>query len=199
MNFDRFTAFLAEIAATTYPEPRTDGHTKFTRTMLAKVAPMIRHGGIALEVGCGSGPAPGWRAEQKRDAIGSTISASDLAACENAGFVVENCDQNDINQPDGYFSLVWARHVLEHSVCPMWTLREYRRVLEPGGILYVEVPSPDTSCQHEQNQNHFSVFGWKAWHFLLTKSGFDVKDAAQIDLETSVGSDRYFYFIAKKL
>lgn len=193
-----FQNFLAEIAATTYPEPRTDGHTKLTRTMLAKVVPMMRKGGIVLDVGCGSGPALEWLSENNVDALGITINESDLAACRNAGFMVSKHDQNSMDLPNARFSLIWARHVLEHSVCPMWTLREYRRVLEPQGVLYVEVPGPDTPCLHETNQNHYSVLGWKAWHCLIERSGFEMIEAAQIDLETALGGDRYFYFIARK-
>ncbi len=190
--------FLSQCAESSYPEPRSEGHTLITGTMLAKVAPMMKPGGMALDVGCGAGPALEWFEENNIPALGITVNESDLMACRNLGFTVAKHDQNSMDLPNKRFALVWARHVLEHSICPMWTLREYNRVLEDGGILYVEVPGPDTPCFHETNANHYSVLGWKAWHSLIGRSGFEIVEAAQIDIQTPLGGDRYFYFIARK-
>lgn len=194
----RIEAFMAKIRNTTYPEPRTEVHENITREMIKRVLPRMRPGGAVLDVGCGSGPALEQFKALGVPAIGVTVNESDLKACLNQGFDVRERDMNDLAFDDGRFGMVWARHVLEHSVIPMWTLAEFNRVLDTGGILYVEVPGPDTACVHEANPNHFSVMGWKAWYSLIAKSGFEVLEARRIDLQTAVGDDHYLAFIAKK-
>jgi ubiquinone/menaquinone biosynthesis C-methylase UbiE len=78
---------------------------------------------------------------------------------------VRETDFADLDFDDESFDLVWARHALEHSVVPAFLLSEFHRLTKPGGVLYVEVPAPDTACVHETNPNHHSVLasgcGWR--------------------------------------
>lgn len=58
---------------------------------------------------------------------------------------------NDLSRfPDGTFEAVYASHVLEHFDYKdelLKTLKEWHRVLEPGGKLYVSVPDMDVLCR----------------------------------------------------
>ena len=74
---------------------------------------------------------------------GVTLNAADVEACQRQGYRVLEMDQSFLDFPDEQFDLVWCRHCLEHSIFPYFTLHEFRRVLKPGGWLYVEVPAPD--------------------------------------------------------
>jgi len=63
----------------------------------------------------------------------------------NAGPFVDHVgDAGDLSRfPAGTFAVVYASHVLEHFdylVALARTLREWHRVLAPGGALYVSVP-----------------------------------------------------------
>lgn len=44
--------------------------------------------------------------------------------------------------PDGHFSYVLSEHVLEHVRDPIEMLKEWRRVLTPGGRLFLFLPHP---------------------------------------------------------
>lgn len=43
--------------------------------------------------------------------------------------------------PDGSYQTVYSHHCLEHLTDPIQALRHWSRILYPGGILYVTVPS----------------------------------------------------------
>lgn len=200
MNTDRLSQFMARIASETYPEPLTEGHTDLTRQAMDLVlAEMDGAPLLALDVGCGQGPALKLFDEKMICARGIALNDEDVKVCEAKGFLVSKQDQNDLQFADGTFNLVWARHVVEHSIAPLWTLTEFHRVLRPGGWLYVEVPGPNTPCCHEQNQNHYSVLGARAWMWLLVKAGFgrDIKNW-EWQLQTPAGADVYFGFLARK-
>lgn len=47
-------------------------------------------------------------------------------------------DACDTNLPDGIFDLVYCRFLLIHVPDPLACLREMKRVLKPGGIIFVE-------------------------------------------------------------
>lgn len=189
--------FMRRIARDTYPEPRSEGHNHITAEMLPSVAAMAS--GRALDVGCGQGPALEIFQRLSVEAIGIALNPLDVWECKRRGLNAVEADQNDLSQfSDGEFGLVWARHVLEHSIAPYWTLNEFHRVLSPGGILYIEVPSPDTSCAHETNQNHYSVMGSRMWINLIHRSGFDIVSAQAINLQTQAGPDAYFAIIGRK-
>ncbi len=194
------TEFIRARSAETYPEPRTEGHDIITAKMLPKVCALIPAGGTALDIGCGQGPALEWFREHGFEAQGIGTNDDDLRACHLAGHDVHRCDMHALGEHfgDAAFDLVWARHVLEHSVAPFYVLHEFARVLKPGGILYVEVPMPDTACCHEANANHYSVLGARMWASLIQRSGFTIEASVKMDLQTQAGPDVYVGFIARK-
>ena len=194
----RLAEFMFKSARDTYPEPRTSGHDGITHSQLAKVCALIPKCGEVLDVGCGQGPALEWLRANGYNGTGITINKEDLRACHKAHLRVQADDQNDLSFGDGWFDMVWARHVLEHSIAPYWTLHEFKRVLKPGGILYVEVPSPNTASCHESNQNHYSVMGYEMWLALITRAGFEPIEGVEMNLKTEAGPDVYFAITSRK-
>lgn len=203
---ERLAEFMRKIASETYPEPISEMHSGLTRQAMDLVlAKMLTHpkpnlGELwhALDVGCGQGPALKLFRERLFTVEGIALNDADVRACRDQGFIVRKMDQNDLQFPDASFDLIWARHVLEHSIAPLWTLTEFHRVLRPGGWLYVEVPGPDTACNHESNQNHYSVLGARAWAHLLLKAGFTIEENFDFQIGTQAGPDVYFGFVGRK-
>jgi SAM-dependent methyltransferase len=152
-----------------------------------------------LDVGCGSGIALELFRDYGLDAVGVTLADRDLATVRERGLVARAMDQSFLDFADRTFDLVWARHVVEHSIFPYFTLSEMNRVLKPDGILYLEVPGAETAAHHEQNPNHYSVFGRSMWEQLVMRSGFSLKESMTINFELkSLGPDAYWAFFCAK-
>ncbi len=190
--------FLQQASATCYPEPVTDGHSMITSFSFGRIRDLLPINAEVLDVGCGQGPALDLFRKYGFQAIGIDVNEVNLAACREAGHFVYHMDQNQLTLQDNKFDLVWARHVLEHSPIPFWTLHEFHRVLKPNSILYVEVPAPDTSCHHETNMNHYSCLTYSTWVSLIGRVGFGFLEARKIPLTTPVGTDEYWSFVCKK-
>lgn len=85
----------------------------------------------------------------------------------DAPFVDHVCNASDLGQfADGTFEEIYASHVLEHfdyatTLAP--TLREWQRVLAPGGRLFVSVPDIDVLAR-----------------MLVDKESFDLRQRYQI-------------------
>lgn len=200
-KMSRLSDFMRARAKETYPENRTDLHNNLTYEMAEKVAKLIPADAKVIDIGCGQGPALEWFTKNGFDVSGITTNSEDMIACLDKGHKVRICDQNDMPPMwTGSFGLVWARHVLEHSICPFFTLHEFNRILKANGILYVEVPSPATVAMHETNKNHYSVMGWQMWASLIDRAGFEILEAKtiQLTLANNSGLDAYFSYTCKK-
>ncbi len=192
--------FAREIAGQAKAETRGAGHDKLTDMFAQRVAALIPDKAKILDVGCGHGPALEWFSKRNHEILGISMNREDVSYCLSREHCCALCDQNDLERfEDDALDLVWARHVLEHSIAPFYTLHEFYRILKDGAILYVEVPAPCTQCLHETNLNHFSVFGYEMWLNLFSRLKFKIVEACQTDLKTCEGlQDIYYSFILRK-
>lgn len=198
---DRFASWLESLRSAVYSEPPTQLHSEITDRMATEVAKHLWPGAFVLDIGCGQGPALDWFSQHGFEIVGTSLCDADIEVCRQKGHDVFKSDLNfGLDEFPTMFDLVWARHVLEHTVCPMWALAEFRRVLKPGGILYAEVPAPNTAARHDaDNPNHYSVMGDLMWGSLIVRSGFELLSSQDLSFTTPVGPDLYHSFIAKKL
>ena len=197
----RLVSFIDKIEGETYPESPSFIHSEISGKVLDILLPQyhINKDARILDIGCGQGPALDiFRNKGYLSAVGITLNDEDVRICRKNGHDVRKMDQSFLEFLDGSFDFVWARHVIEHSIFPYFTLMEFARVLAPGGTLYLEVPAPETSCHHETNPNHYSVFGRGAWVSLLGRCGFAVCDEAKYSFTTGMGPDEYWGFICSK-
>src|SRR3954471_21710926 len=163
-DYSRFDGFLSALVGDIYPEVPSALHLSITRMAIEALHRdgLIGAGTQILDIGCGQGLALEEFHALGLEPVGIT-PGSDAAVCRGKGFDVREMDQNFMDFADASFDLLWCRHVLEHSVAPLFTLSEYRRVTRPNGLVYVEVPAPDTSAHHERNPNHYSILSASSW------------------------------------
>lgn len=199
-DIEKLERFLKSLEADVYPEPPSGLHSDITAKMIQYVQDKCGLPATTrvLDIGCGQGVALKHFVAAGYEAVGIALGDEDVRACIEAGFDVQKMDQSFLDFPDASFDLVWSRHCLEHSIMPYFTLSEMSRVLRPGGYCYVEVPSPDSSCNHQANPNHYSVLGRSMWSELIRRSGLALIDSTDISFRVPAGPDVYWSFTSQK-
>lgn len=200
-HIERLEAFFNRIQGETYAEVPSVLHADVTARMLERFFAKckIPHGATVLDVGCGQGVALEHFAAQGLQATGIALNEVDVTTCRSKGYNVFQMDQSFLDFPDCHFDMIWCRHCLEHSFSPLFTLFELKRVLKNGGYLYIEVPAPDTICQHQANPNHYSVLGKSMWTELFGRTGLCLLEAVDIKFVLSAGPDVYLAFFTQRL
>ncbi len=196
----RLEEFLSGIKRDTYPEIPAEPHLSITKKMFdffIRKYPLPQRGKI-LDIGCGQGLALKMFREKGFSPVGITLNETDASVCREKGYDVLEMDQSFLEFNDETFDFIWCRHCVEHSVFPYFTLKGFFSVLKTKGYLYLEVPTPDTKCNHQANQNHYSVLGKSMWISLFQRSGFSTLDVIDIDFEVPAGPDTYWAFIQQK-
>src|ERR1700747_943381 len=198
-DYSRFDCFLNDRAGDVYPEVPSEPHLSITQSTIEDLHRdgLIGRDQRVLDVGCGQGIALEIFRQFGLRAVGVTLGP-DFATCRPKGFEVFQMDQNFMDFADDEFDFLWCRHVLEHSVVPLFTLAEYHRVTKPDGLVYIEVPAPDTSAHHENNPNHYSVFPASSWLALFSRVGFALERSIAINFTMPCGPDTYWSYLLRR-
>lgn len=127
----------------------------------SEFAARLPRGACVLDVGCGDfGRIHRYVAGRRRDLsvtglerfAGATIygPSNPVSAADSARFVRLACNIESERFPfdDNCFDGGYLCHVIEHVQHKERVLEEIRRVLRPGGVLYVETPGPRASRAH---------------------------------------------------
>lgn len=198
-KYARLEAFTRTLWGHVYPEVPTDLHANIVDKAYRRVKETfpLPEGARVLDIGCGQGVALKHFAADGFKATGIALG-EDVEICRKQGYDAVEMDLSFLDFPDGTFDLVWCRHALEHSFMPFFVLSEIHRVLKPGGVVYVEVPAPETASYHERNPNHYSVLGQRMWLQLIERTGFASLIHFEVNFGLEIGPDRYMGFIARR-
>ena len=155
----------------------------------SQILDLLNHAaqGPLLDIGC----SMGYTLEAARSLgltpTGSDISEFAIGECRSLGFRAERGELGRLPFSDGEFSLVTMKHVLEHTPEPRAALREVRRILKPGGGLFIAIPHGGygKSLRHPQQsqfylparhgREHFVYYTPATLTKMLESEGFRVK------------------------
>ena len=122
-------------------------------------------GGVAvLEAGCGAGPLTAWLVGQGAEVVAfdasqamAALARERLGADERATFHVADLAAPLSFAGDGAFDLVVASLVLHYVEDWVAPLREFRRVLRPGGAVVFSTHHPSMDWQLHSPDDYFAV------------------------------------------
>ncbi len=128
----------------------------------------------ALDVGCGIGIMVRYLRFLGFDAEGVEISewGVEYARRELGLEKVRRGTVQEAAYPAASFSLVTLVHVVEHLDDPVPVLREVFRILEPGGLVYVELPCSERDPSDYYIDDHFWFYSPDSLKRLLSCVGF---------------------------
>ncbi len=138
---------------------------------------LVPTGGTAIDVGCGTGETlTVLRALGAARAAGTDLSADALlAATANGEAAVTRALAEQLPFPDRCADVLVSSDVLEHLDDDRLALREYRRVLRPGGTLLVTVPSYQWLwCHLDERAGHRRRYRLGELCDAVAGSGFDI-------------------------
>jgi SAM-dependent methyltransferase len=109
-------------------------------------------------MGCSGGPLiQQLHADGYRRVTGIDISPAAIALCRQRDLVdTYVMDAQKLSFPDGRFDVITASDVLEHLADAPGAIREWRRLLKPGGVLIVFVPAFQFLwSEHDEANKHY--------------------------------------------
>jgi SAM-dependent methyltransferase len=135
-----------------------------------------------LDIGCGTG----WLAEHFGHYTGIDGSPDAVAL---AAELHRNVVLGDVNValpfPDDSFDSIVMKDLLEHVADPAAVVREARRVLRPGGMVFAS--SPDAQRWVWDDYTHRRPFTRKSFRLLFTDAGFAVEQLGYESVAPGVG------------
>lgn len=95
------------------------------------------------------------------------------------------CDATQIPVSDAYFDVVLCTEVLEHLPEPILAIKEFARILKPGGQLLLTAPLG--SGIHQEPYHYYGGFTPYWYQTFLPQYGF-----TDVQIEPNAGSFKYF-------
>jgi SAM-dependent methyltransferase len=130
----------------------------------------IPHSERCLEVGADYGHRFPILKENFLEVKGIEIYAPHVEKAKAAGNDVRLASIEDTGFPDSYFDAIIGYHVMEHAFDVDKTLREFKRILRPGGYVAMITPHniPDTEPAHlTQLRKHEWVKKYRQFGFVV--------------------------------
>lgn len=146
----------------------------------AKVAALLPRPKSILDVGSGGGEFAYLLACLGHHVVGvepnkgyADYSIAEYGLDVRGGFI------QDVELPAGHFDLITVWHVLEHTENPLAVLAKLRTLLKPDGMLVVEVPNIEATCQSPNStfhEAHLFNFNGATLRAMVAKAGFLAQD-----------------------
>jgi SAM-dependent methyltransferase len=146
--------------------------------IVRRLAPQAR---TWLDLGCGTGGLVRYVASQSRLDVAGFDQGAWAERARREGLPI--LDASDLETRAGSFDVVTAIEVIEHVIDPVDFLRQARRMLRPGGLIFLTTanvecaPAELASWYYMEPEVHVSFFSPGALGLALSAAGFAVEQA----------------------
>lgn len=166
-DYRHIERYLNRLLDDIYPQPPDPGHQAMIESVCTNWLAKLTGLSSILDVGCGQGQAIPVLQRYAQEVQGVTLG-EDASICNQAGYRVKLADMSFLPYGDDRFTLIFARHVLEHSPMPLLSLMEWHRVAHQWLLLVM----PDPAHYTHVGRNHYYVLNRPQIDNLLSVSGW---------------------------
>ena len=152
---------------------------------VAAQAAQVPNGSQVLDVGAGSCPYRPLFAHCEYRAQDFTALKGDQLRSGGYGQIDYVCDATAIPAADGGFDAILCTEMLEHVPDPVAVIKEFARLLKPGGRLLLTAPLG--SGIHQEPHHYYGGFTPYWYQRFLAQVGF-----RDIKVESNAGSYKFF-------
>ena len=137
---------------------------------------------LVMDVGCGVGGMLQPLEEYGR-AVGTDVTFQGLKHCSDRGFPRLVASHGPVAPfVDGVFDCITAFDALEHIEDDVGTLREFHRMLKPGGLIVASGPAYQfLFAQQDRNTHHFRRYSRGVFTSRAKEAGFEIVQASYIN------------------
>jgi len=153
-----------------YPDLEGGGVAEIEHTERYRLATrFVKESRLCLDAACGTGYGTAIIAEFAKKVVGVDIADDAITYARNhflkPNVVFERMDLNEMRFPDDYFDCIVSFETLEHINDHENLLNQFRRILNPGGMLIISTPDINVSHRlpsrspfhvHELRQEEFT-------------------------------------------
>lgn len=156
--------------------PARPAHDRLAKRLTKQVG----EPGRFVDIGCGDGSFLAAMVKNRWEGIGTEVHIPTVERLNSLGYTALAGKLGAVDLPNYHFNLVTMLEVLEHVHKPMETLREARRLLAPGGMLYVTTPNIASAEFRLYGPRwvalepplHLQLFSPDSLEFALSEAGF---------------------------
>lgn len=146
---------------------RTHHRIRKSRTQILNLLEHVSPGPL-LDIGCSLGYGLRAAKELGIESVGLDISDYAVEMCRKQGFAAKRGSIHLMPFADETFQMVLIKHVLEHTADPRTVLREIRRVLRPGGGVFISTPHAgyNRAVRHPETSRYYRPENHAHEHFI---------------------------------
>ncbi|MDX1972864.1 MAG: class I SAM-dependent methyltransferase [Candidatus Sumerlaeia bacterium] len=143
------------------------GRKRMIQSILERFLPEEPRPGRVLDVGCGTGMI--LQSYQKWSPVGADFSPLALQYCQSRGLKrTVRADVTRLPFADNSLDLILALDLIEHVERHDLLIKEFQRVLRPGGCVMATVPAhPSLWSEHDVALHHYRRYTRKSFAKLL--------------------------------
>ncbi len=151
------------------------GRRKIVESLIDNFVSEVPRRGRVLDVGCGTGLM--LARLRHFEPVGFDFSPVSMQFCRMRG--LKNLLRGDVVKlplADNSVDLILALDLIEHIERDDLMIKEFNRVLRPGGYLVATVPAHESLwSDHDVALHHFRRYSYKGFRSLLKKGGFSFR------------------------